>query len=155
MLWLSRLLLWLPGRRRARAADLQEEMRANLALAMEDAVGLCIPPEEAARRSRQDFGSLTRAEEEARSVWFPGWDTLSQDVRFAFRTLWKAPGFTLVAVLSLALGTGSASALFSLVDSVVIKPLQYRQPGQLLFVREVVAPLTHLYPSLPVNIQHF
>src|SRR5262249_4003460 len=67
----------------------------------------------------------------------------------------KAPGFTTVAILSLALGTGAASALFSLVDVVVLKPLTYREPGRLLFVREVVPPLAHIYPSLPVNFQHF
>jgi len=133
---------------------LQEELRANLSLALEDAAGSGLSPEEAARRARCDFGSLTRADEETRAVWFPGWDTLSQDVRFAVRTLARTPGFTLVAVLSLALGTGAATALFSLVDTVVLKPLAYREPGRLVFVREVVPPLAHIYPTLPVNIQH-
>ncbi|HLK66504.1 MAG TPA: ABC transporter permease [Bryobacteraceae bacterium] len=155
MIWLRRLLLWLPGRRRARALELQEELRANLSLAIQDAAESGLSPEEASRQGHRDFGSLTRAEEESRSVWFPGWDTLSQDVRFALRTLAKTPGFTTVAILSLALGTGAATALFSLVDTVVIKPLTYREPGRLVFVREVVPPLAHIYPTLPVNFQHF
>lgn len=92
---------------------------------------------------------------EARAVWLPGWDTLSQDLRFAVRTLARTPAFTLVAVLSLALGTGAATALFSLVDTVALKPLAYRQPGRLVFIREVVPPLAHIYPTLPVNMQHF
>lgn len=154
MIWLRRLLLWLPGKRRSRARELQEELRANLSLALDDAAESGLPPEEAARRARRDFGSLTRAEEETRDVWFPGWDTLSQDVRFAVRTLTRTPGFSLVAILSLALGTGAATALFSLVDTVVLKPLSYREPGRLVFVREVVPPLAHIYPTLPVNIQH-
>lgn len=154
MIWLRRLLLWLPGKRRARARELQEEMRSNLSLAFEDAAESGLQPEEAERRARRDFGSVTRAQEETRAVWFPGWDTLSQDLRFAVRTLVRTPGFTLVAVLSLALGTGAATALFSLVDTVVLKPLAYREPGRLVFVREVVPPLAHIYPTLPVNIQH-
>ncbi len=154
MIWLRRLLLWLPWRRRSRAQELEEELRVNLSLAIEDAAESGITSEEAARRARRDFGSLTRATEEARSVWFPGWDTLSQDLRFAMRTLARAPGFTLVAVLSLAFGTGAATALFSLIDTVVLKPLTYREPGRLVYVREVVPPLAHIYPTVPANIQH-
>ena len=147
MYWLRRLLLLLPGRRQARARELDEELRANLALAIEEAGD--------ERSARRDFGSAARAREEARAVWFPGWDAIAQDVRFAFRTLSRAPVFTAVAVLSLALGTGAATALFSLVDTVVLKPLAYRDPGRLVYVREVVPALAHIYPSLPANIQHY
>ena len=147
MYWLRRLLLLLPGRRRARAEELEEELRSNLALAIEDSGD--------ERIARRDFGSLTRAREEARAVWFPGWDVLSQDLRFAVRTLSRAPVFTLVAVLSLALGTGAATALFSLVNTVVLKPLAYREPGRLVLVREVVPPLAHIYPTVPVNYRHY
>ena len=157
MYWLRRLLLLLPGPRRRRARELEEELRSNLSLAIEDAAqaGLHDPDPDPARTARRDFGSFTRAHEEARAVWFPGWDTLAQDLRFAGRTLARTPTFTVVAILSLALGTGAATALFSLVDTVVLKPLAYREPGKLVYVREVVQPLAHIYPTLPVNIQHF
>ncbi|MGA7241164.1 MAG: ABC transporter permease [Bryobacteraceae bacterium] len=56
---------------------------------------------------------------------------------------------------SLALGIGSAAALFSLVNTVVLKPLTYREPGRLISIREVVKPLAHIYPTMPVNYQHF
>src|SRR3954471_11045268 len=147
MYWLRRMLLWLPANRRARERELNEELNANLSLALADA--------DDEREARRDFGSVTRAREEARAVWFPGWDSLSQDVRFAFRTLRRSPGFTIVALLSLGLGSGAATALFSLVDTIILKPLAYRESGRLLFVREVVPPLAHIYPTLPVNFQHF
>jgi predicted permease len=155
MHWFRRMLLCLPGRRRSRALDLQEELRSNLSLALDDAAESNLPREEAARAARRDFGNLTRAQEEVRSVWLPGWDAFSQDLRFAWRALYRAPAFTLVAILSLALGIGAATALFSLVNTVVLKPLAYREPGQLVFVREVVPPLAHIYPTLPVNFEHF
>ncbi len=154
MYWFRRILLWLPGRRRSRALDLQEELRANLSLALDDAAE-SLPREEAARIARRDFGNLTRAQEEARAVWLPGWDAISQDLLFAWRGLYRAPAFTLVAILSLALGIGAATALFSLVNTVVLKPLAYREPGRLVYVREVVPPLAHIYPTLPVNFEHF
>jgi len=143
--------LVLPGRRQRRARELDEELRTNLALAMEEADGL----PEAQRQARIAFGSLTRAREEARAVWLPGWDTLRQDLRFALRTLARTPAFTVVAVLSLALGTGAATALFSLVNTVVLKPLAYREPGQLVMAREILPPLAHIYPTLPVNYLHY
>src|SRR5436190_24042086 len=145
MYWFRRLLLWLsPARRKARAQELEEELKANLQFALDDG------PD-----ARREFGNLTHARENVRAVWFPGWDPISQDLRYAFRSLRASPVFTSVAILSLALGIGAASALFSIVDTVVLKPLSYRQPGELVFVREVVPPLAHIYPSLPVNIQHF
>src|ERR1700730_12803785 len=100
MYWINRLLLLLPGRRRLRARELDEELRANLSLAMDDAVESGRHPEEALRAARLDFGNFTRAREEARAVWFPGWDSLSQDLRLAGRALARTPAFTLVAVLS-------------------------------------------------------
>ena len=75
------------GRRRLRARELDEELRANLSLAMDDAVESGRHPEEALRAARLDFGNFTRAREEARAVWFPGWDSLSQDLRLAGRGL--------------------------------------------------------------------
>jgi predicted permease len=156
MYWLRRLLLLLPWRRRERARQLEEEMRSNLALALDDAAQASeAASPEAARLVRRDFGNLAVAHQQTRSTWMPGWDALRQDIRFSVRALLRAPAFTGVAVLSLALGIGAAAALFSLVNTVVLKPLSYREPGRLLYVREVVKPLQHIYPTLPVNYQHF
>jgi hypothetical protein len=156
MYWPRRFWLLLPWNRRVRERELDEELRANLALAVEDAQDSAAEPNpDAARLARRDFGNLTLAQENARAVWLPGSAGLAQDLRFAFRSLRRSPAFTTVAILSLALGIGAAATLFSLVDAVVLKPLAYHDPGRLLFIREVVQPLEHVYPTLPVNYQHF
>ena len=83
------------------------------------------------------------------------WNGVSRDFRFCLRGLRRSPAFTLVAILSLALGIGSAAALFSIVNTVVLRPLAYREPRRLVSIREVVKPLAHIYPTLPVNYEHF
>jgi predicted permease len=78
-----------------------------------------------------------------------------RDLRFAARVLLREPGFTTIAILMLALGIGANTAIFSVVDGVLLKPLAYRDPGRLVSIREVVPEITHLYPSIPVNARHF
>ena len=76
------------------------------------------------------------------------------ELHYLLHALRRSPAFAAVSVLSLTLGIGAAAALFSLVDTVLLKPLPYHEPDQLVFLREVVPPLAHVYPTLPVNIQH-
>ncbi len=80
---------------------------------------------------------------------------IRRSIRFAFRRLARARLWSGVAVASLALGIGAAAAIFSLVNGTLLAPLAYREPDRLVFVREVVAELRAVYPTLPVNIQHF
>src|SRR5215207_4563813 len=81
--------------------------------------------------------------------------TLFADLRFAARLFRRAPGFSLVAIATLALGIGANTAIFSVVDHVLLRPLAYRDAERLYAVHEVVPKFAHVAPLIPVNAMHF
>src|SRR5688572_33431675 len=82
-------------------------------------------------------------------------DAVLNDLRYAFRSLGRTPGFTVAAVLTLAIGIGANTAIFSIVDHVIVRPLAYDDPDRLFAVHEVIPRFTHIAPGVPVSANHF
>jgi hypothetical protein len=115
---------------------LEEELRSHLEMAVELNLRNGMSPEEAHREAFLSFGGVAQTKEIYREQrGLPMLETALQDVRYGLRMLSKTPGFTAVAVVSLALGIGANTAIFTLIDAVLLKMLPVRNPQELVLLR--------------------
>src|SRR5437762_8908974 len=122
--------------------DLSEEIHEHLEEKIEELVASGMPRKEAAAAARREFGNVTLAEEDSREVWrWPLIENFLMDLRFGLRMLSKNLGFTAVAVLTLALGIGANTAIFGVVNAVLLRPLPFKQPSRLMMLFEGIPKL--------------
>ena len=118
-------------------ADLERELRSDLELEEEEQRESGLAPEEARYAARRAFGNPTLIREQTRAIWsWNGLENLLHDLRISIRTLFRSPGFSLIAVLVMALCIGAATSLFTVVRSVLLKPLPFRDPVRLVMLCE-------------------
>lgn len=135
--------------------DLAEELESHIRLLADEYIRRGLAPAEADRRARLQFGSLESAKESYRDQrGLPVLDAMAQDLRYALRWIRNNPGFAGIAILSLAIGIGANTAIFSLVNTALLQPLAYQDPDRVFAVREIVFNARGQSSVTPINPVH-
>ncbi len=122
-------------RKRDALRFLEEDIRQHIAEEVQDNIARGMSPADARSAAMRRFGNVALTKEDTRAVWARVWlEQAIRDVRFAFRTLVKKPLFVVVAAATIALGIGAATVVFSIVDSVLLRPLPYRDPDDIVLL---------------------
>ena len=115
--------------------DLDREIRDHIDAETQDNIARGMSREEARFAAIRKFGNVARVKEDVRGVWMPGWiDRLRQDARDATRYVRRNPAFSLAIVVTLALGIGLTTAIYSVVNAVLIRPLAYAHPDRMVWL---------------------
>jgi putative ABC transport system permease protein len=139
MRWLTQLRMRLAMlfQRSTATAYLDSELRFHLDQQIGEYIAAGMNPQEARQAAMRSFGNPTLLRDQTRATWSWHWlESLLRDIRYGARTLWRTPGFSLVAIAVMALCIGAATSLFTVVRSVLLKPLPFRDPDRLVMVYE-------------------
>ncbi len=143
------------GSRRSLAHDLNQEMEAHLNFLVEEKMDRGMKPEQARRAAHREFGNRSNVNERAYAAWqFPRLETILQDIRFGIRGMFRAPSFALIVILTLGVGIGANTAIFSAVYAVLLRPLPFPQSERLVWMGENV-PQADGVAVTWLNFQHW
>jgi predicted permease len=131
------------AQRRRKEDELREELQFHLEEESDERRSDGLSDDQALRAARVDLGNVTLVREDVRSLW--NWtfvEQLAQDTKYAMRSLRRSPGFAAVAILTIAVGIGANTAIFSVINAVVLRPLPYQDPARLVFIDPSPLPLS-------------
>jgi predicted permease len=131
--------------------DLERELRSHLEAEAEEQIERGLAEADARCAARRAVGNITLIKEDTRAMWGWAWlETLGQDVRYGVRTMFRAPAFTLIAVLTLAVGIGATTAIFSIVYGVLLRPLPYPDADRVALIHVRFSPQNTEYGTMSI-----